>query len=55
MTLQRMLWRPHSTAAVRVIVRTASLAMLYSSVNMWALTPLSEQMLMTEPPPAAFM
>ena len=35
----------HSRAAVRVAARSASLLVLYSAVPMWALTPLSEQML----------
>ncbi len=39
----------HSRAAVRVAERSASLAELYSTVPMCALTPLSEQMLITRP------
>ena len=39
----------HSRAAVRVAARSASLAELYSTVPMWALTPLSEHRLMMRP------
>ena len=39
----------HSLAAVRVAARSASFAVLYSTVPMWALTPLREHMLMMRP------
>ena len=42
-------WGPHSTAAVRLSARMASLLALYATVNMCALTPLSEPMLMMRP------
>ena len=45
----------HSRAAVRVRVRSASLAALYSSVPMWAFTPLRLHMLTTRPQPRSFM
>ena len=48
-TLSTMPVAAHSRAAVRVAARSASLAVLYSSVPMCAFTPLSEQMLITRP------
>src|SRR5699024_10893543 len=51
MTLQQT-WRgAHSRAAVRVRVRSASLAALYCTEYMCALTPLSEHRLITRPVP----
>ena len=49
MTLAVMPQSAHSRAAVRVAARRASLLVLYSAVPMWALTPLSEQMLTMRP------
>ena len=45
----------HSRAAVRVSVRSASLAVLYSRLPTWALTPLRLHMLTTRPHPRVFM
>ena len=45
----------HSRAAVRVSARSASLAALYSSEPMCALTPLRLTMLTTRPQPRSFM
>src|ERR1700722_8685681 len=53
MTLAMTPYCAHSRAAVRVNVRNASLAQLYSSVPMWALTPFNEHKLMMFPRPCA--
>ena len=53
--LARMPCRAHSRAAVRVRARSASLPTLYSAVNGWALTPLSEHTLTMDPPPPSRM
>lgn len=55
MTLTRICHGAHSRAAVRLAVRSASLATLYDVVPMWALTPLSEHRLTTAPSRFAFM